>query len=112
MPASRQPKMVASYKSLPAELLSRIAELVHEQDLAFQHLGIRREAGANADDSGDSGFDIEENVCGGVWSSSYARGIKAMVRVDRSTRAAALPHLYKVRPTFLSLACRLYDGSS
>ncbi|GAA5947484.1 hypothetical protein JCM3775_001150 [Rhodotorula graminis] len=87
--------MVTSYSfsTLPAELLSRVAELVHEQDVAFAKLlevdPIKRA------DSPPTQRDLELDIVSGLWSYWYGRGIKALARVDRATRAAALPHLYQ-----------------
>ncbi|GAA5905445.1 hypothetical protein JCM8208_004281 [Rhodotorula glutinis] len=82
--------MAPSFQSLPAELLSRVAELVHQQDLAFAKL-LDEDSVRWAASSQKGGRDVEN----GVWSWWYGRGVKAMARVDRATRAAALPHLYK-----------------
>ncbi|GAA5853295.1 hypothetical protein JCM9279_003349 [Rhodotorula babjevae] len=82
-----------SYASLPAELLGRVAELVHEQDLAFVKLvDDFSRAPAPVDRANHEGG---RNVENGLWGYFYGRGVKAMAQVDRRTRAAALPHLYQ-----------------
>ncbi|GAA5853345.1 hypothetical protein JCM9279_003368 [Rhodotorula babjevae] len=83
----------SSYGKLPAELLSRVAELVHEQDLAFVKL-LDDFSRAPAPVDRDK-FEGGRNVENGLWGSFYGRGVKAMAQVDRRTRAAALPHLYQ-----------------
>ena len=83
----------SSYSKLPAELLSRIAELVHEQDLALAASPVQRAIPARGENPG-----VQVDVSGGWWSSWYGRGIQALVQVDRRSRASAVPFLYEVRP--------------
>lgn len=87
--------MAKSYNLLPVELLSRVAELVHEQDLTFRRLDISRAVPASVENPG-----VHVNVSGGTWSSWYGRGIRALVQVDRRSRASAVPFLYEVRLPF------------
>ncbi|GAA5853293.1 hypothetical protein JCM9279_003348 [Rhodotorula babjevae] len=82
--------MAPSYQSLPAELLSRVAELVHEQDLAFAAALVPQAVPAKGDNPG-----VEVNVPAGIWSWWHGRGIFAMVQVDHRTRASAVPFLYE-----------------
>ncbi|GAA5905461.1 hypothetical protein JCM8208_004285 [Rhodotorula glutinis] len=83
---------MAPYSALPAELVSRVADLVHEQDRAWPHLGLmRREHPSDR----DSDFEDDHGCSAKPWSDQYGHGIRALVRVDRRTRSAALPFLYK-----------------
>ncbi|GAA5905442.1 hypothetical protein JCM8208_004280 [Rhodotorula glutinis] len=67
--------MAPSYQSLPAELLSRVAELVHEQDLAFAASPVPRAVPASGHN-----LSVEADVPAGTWSSWYGRGIRALVQ--------------------------------
>ncbi|GAA5905448.1 hypothetical protein JCM8208_004282 [Rhodotorula glutinis] len=94
--------MPASYASLPDELISHIADMVHAQDGAFDQLAIKRGSlkPSPPADTSDSEEDEHESkgrtsVIEGRWSPAYGRGIPALVQVDRRTRSHALKHLYK-----------------
>ncbi|GAA5947481.1 hypothetical protein JCM3775_001149 [Rhodotorula graminis] len=82
--------MAPSYQSLPVELLSRVAELVHEQDLAFAASPVPR---ADSPTSNKPGKHVD--VTGGTWSYWHGRGIRALAQVDRRSRTAAVPILYQ-----------------
>lgn len=91
--------MVASFASLPAELVGHVAGMVHEQDRAWQALEIEqgRPRRSVYDDVMAGTPQPSENIPLGRWSSEYGHGIRALVQVDRRTREEAVPFLYKVR---------------
>ncbi|GAA5853302.1 hypothetical protein JCM9279_003352 [Rhodotorula babjevae] len=61
---------MASYASLPAELVSRIASIVHEQDQAWSEVGFVRDEPPN---DGDSDSDDDDSNAR-LWANQYGRG--------------------------------------
>ncbi|GAA5947488.1 hypothetical protein JCM3775_001151 [Rhodotorula graminis] len=91
--------MPASYSSLPEEVISHIADMVHAQDGAFDQLALKRGTTSLQASSIGKKRAIEDedatNPLEGRWSPVYGRGIRALVQLDRRTRSHALKHLYK-----------------
>ncbi|GAA5905470.1 hypothetical protein JCM8208_004288 [Rhodotorula glutinis] len=86
--------MVASFASLPLELVSRIVDMVHDDDQAWPTLTLFSTALKKL-----NGFDHLRDHTPSLhrddWPAPWGRGIEALVQVDRRTRAAAVPHLYE-----------------
>lgn len=95
--------MVASFASMPDELVSHVVKLVCWQDAQLPAIA----RGALFPDDPDAPDDSDEDrkpedVLEGYWSPYHGRGIRALVQVNRRFRALALPHLYEVRLIHLS----------
>ncbi|GAA5853305.1 hypothetical protein JCM9279_003353 [Rhodotorula babjevae] len=86
---------MASFASLPLELVSRIVGMAHEHDQAWIgfsicNTGIKTRLGFDHlrdHDVSDARVDS--------WEAPYGRGVRALLQVDRRTRAAAVPHFYE-----------------
>ncbi|GAA5853308.1 hypothetical protein JCM9279_003354 [Rhodotorula babjevae] len=80
--------MVASFASLPAELVGRVAGIVHEQDRAWAALDVQQGDPYRAADDEDYAPGVED-VPLGRWSPEYGHGIRAL---NITARAAAAPY--------------------
>ncbi|BGP41029.1 hypothetical protein JCM10449v2_004998 [Rhodotorula kratochvilovae] len=90
--------MAASLKSLPAELVKRIVDMVHAQDAAVRELDFdqgRFSEPDEEDEDEDDEDDRRTDVPRGRWNPWHGRGIGALVQVSRRIRQLALPHLYE-----------------
>ncbi|BGP49210.1 hypothetical protein JCM10450v2_005093 [Rhodotorula kratochvilovae] len=89
--------MVASFNSLPTELVEFIVEMVHAQDTAFQHHALERGVPGEpgVDEDGEAKPDVFVDVASGRWSFWYSRGIKALAGVNKRLRELAVPLLYE-----------------
>ncbi|BGP41048.1 hypothetical protein JCM10449v2_005017 [Rhodotorula kratochvilovae] len=101
--------MAASYNSLPAELVKRIAEMVHDQDSRVPGYPLQRaphprrnrpvvDSEDDEDEDEESDPEDDTDVAAGLWSFWHGRGLRALVMVSRRVREAAVPLLYEVRP--------------
>ncbi|BGP49183.1 hypothetical protein JCM10450v2_005066 [Rhodotorula kratochvilovae] len=98
--------MAASFNSLPAELVKRIAEMVHDQDSRVPGYPLQRaphprrnrpvvDSEDDEDEDEESDPEDDTDVAAGLWSFWHGRGLRALVMVSRRVREAAVPLLYE-----------------